>query len=249
MRMLVGLCVILHVLCSGSLALAQDRMIISTVENSIVAVFANSIISAAYKKLGIEVEIYETAGTRSLVLSSQGTVDGELMRIYQVGEKYPDLRRIEIPGFFVNGVVFVRDTDLDKLQIEDLPTKRVGHVVGVVQAERFTEGFADIWEAQNDDELFSLLSAGRLEAAVSNTISGLLAMRKLGLDNIKVMGEPFKVDQFYHYVHKKHEDLVPKLTTTLKNMYLSGEIDAIHHEVMTRLVKRFEPEADGASKK
>ena len=218
---------------------AQDKLKISTIEHSAVAAVAADILAEAYRKLDIEIEIAPTSGKRSLILSSEGRVDGELMRVFQVGEQFPNLKRAKIEGFSLTGVVYVRQDDLDQLSIDNLKYKRVGHLEGVIQAQRFSSEFKDVWQTLDYDELFELLVTGKLDAVVANTISGDIFLTKLGLNNTVVqLGDPFEIVQFYHYLHKKNGDLVPKVEAVLKEMAATGETEAIQRATMKRLANK-----------
>ncbi|MEP3045880.1 MAG: transporter substrate-binding domain-containing protein [Roseibium sp.] len=236
MRTLFRLCLLAQFSIFGLSAQAQDKLVISTIENSAVATIASDIVSVAYEKLGIDIEIVPTSGTRSLVLSSQGKVDGELMRIYQVGDKFPDLKRVQINGYSLENVVHIRQADLGQIAIEELHTKRVGHIEGVIQAARFSDGFEDVWKASSYEELYGMLAAGRLDAVISNTISGTVYLRKMTLDNITQLGPAHSVLPFYHYLYKTNERLIPKLQMVFADMYASGETDEIINAAIARMV-------------
>lgn len=234
------LCLLVQVLFLGTPVLAQEKLTFSTIEKSAVAAVATDIILEAYKKLGIEIEVYPTSGKRSLVLSSKGSYDGEVVRIYAVGDKFPDLKRVELSGFILKAVVLINRKNLNYLSIDTLKTKQVGHLEGVVQAERFTNGFMNVWEAGTNEELFELLAAERLEAVISTSVAEELMIKKLGLDNVVQLGPPFEVEQFYHYLHKKNEHLIPKIQAVLHDMHASGETGAIMAATMARLAMKLE---------
>ncbi len=55
------------------------------------------IIKVAYSRIGISVETFELPGSRALKESSEGRADGEIHRIFEVGEAYPTLIRVPTP--------------------------------------------------------------------------------------------------------------------------------------------------------
>ena len=219
------------ILVFGTLAIspasAADRLVFSTFEDSHLSAIGGLVIKKAYAKLGIEAEVYETSGSRSLVLSSTGHVDGEVIRIREVEDRYPSLLRTRTPTVLLEGMVFIRQDSEKSLTLENLPQKHVGHLVGAVHAELFTEGFSNVWTAPDEAELFRLLAAGKLDAVVSDRIDGGLTIAKLRLPGIVPLGRPFQVEPLYHYLHTKHRALLPRIEAVLADMHASGEVDTI----------------------
>ncbi|XYK81915.1 MAG: substrate-binding periplasmic protein [Labrenzia sp.] len=209
---------------------------ISTIENSPLTKIAEIIMTQAYERLGIPVEIYPTSGNRSLVLSSSGKVDGELVRIGAVKDHYPTLVQVPVPNMELEGVVYVRAADKDRIAIEDLSTLRVGYLEGIVQAEQFTQGFENLWAAQSETETFRLLAAGRLDAVVSDQIDGALAIAELGLTNVVPLGRAFQVEPMFHYLHEKHAALAPQLASVLADMRGSGELEKIVETALEAMI-------------
>jgi len=211
-----------------ALAVAEeDKLVFSTIEASPLAAIASQIMTEAYSRIGQPIEIYYTAGGRALVLSSAGHVDGELVRIDAVKDRFPTLRQVPVPSMEAKGLVFVRQADRDRLADADYAKLKIGILEGVVQAERFTDGFEGVWRGHSVDELFQLLAAGKLDAVVSDYFDGTLTVARLGLSGIEPMGEPFQIEPMFHYVHEKNSHLIPLIKPVLQKMRASGEIDRI----------------------
>lgn len=215
---------------------AEERLVISTIEGSTLTEIASKIMTTAYEKIGIPVEIYFTSGKRALALSSTGHVDGELVRIGAVKNIYPALKQVPVPNMELKGIVFVREEDKDRIAESDLSKLHVGYLDGIVQAIQFSEGFEDVWVGQSETELFQLLASGKLDAVVSDDIDGVLAMSKLGLTNVVPLGPPFKVEPMFHYLHEKNSHLVPKIAAVLADMRRNGDIQTIASGVLGRIV-------------
>jgi polar amino acid transport system substrate-binding protein len=214
----------------------QDTLVISTIENSPLTEIVEIIMTQAYDRLGIPIEIYPTSGNRSLVVSSSGKVDGELVRIGAVKEHYPTLVQVPVPNMELKGVVYVRAAEKDQIVTGNLAKLRVGYLEGIVQAEQFTQGFENLWAGQSEIELFRLLAAGRLEAVVSDQIDGALAIAELGLTNVVPLGRPFQVEPMFHYLHEKHAALAPQLAAVLADMRGSGELEKIVETALEAMI-------------
>lgn len=206
---------------------AAERLVFSTFEGSSLSTVGGLVLKRAYSKLGIEVEIYETSGSRSLVLASTGHVDGEVIRIRDVEDRFPSLLRVPTPTVLLEGMVFVQERKIKTVTLENLPEKHVGYLVGAVHAEIFTEGFSNVWTAPDEGELFRLLASGKLDAVISDRIDGGLMIAKLKLSGIVPFGPPFQIEPLYHYLHIRHRALLPRIEAVLAEMRDSGEAEEI----------------------
>lgn len=219
-----------------SVSAEEEKLVFSTIEESPLAAIASEIMTEAYNRIGQPIEIYYTAGSRALVLSSAGHVDGELVRIGAVKDRFPTLHQVPVPSMEAKGLVFIRQTDRDSLADTDLSKMRVGILNGVVQAERFTDGFEDVWRGHSVEELFQMLAKGKLDAVVSDFFDGTLTIARLGLGGIEPLGDPFEVEPMFHYIHDKNKYLVPIIADVLARMHKAGEIDSITAKVMDTMI-------------
>ncbi len=90
--------------------------------------------------------------------------------------------------------------------------------------------------------MFQLLLYGRVEVAVTDKFKGLSILSDLknsGEDIRKiVMLEPqiFPI-KLYHYLHKKNENLIPKITTSLQEMEKEGVIKEKFDSILSQFKK------------
>jgi len=87
------------------------------------------------------------------------------------------------------------------------------------------------------DQIFRILDAGRADVAISTRLEGLLTIKKLNLSGITVLEPLLEEIPLYHYLHKKHVLLVPKLAAILKRMEQEGQIKEIQAQVYQELMK------------
>jgi polar amino acid transport system substrate-binding protein len=232
MRRLQGICLTVLLICVSIAASAQQKLVLSTIERSPNGAIGAAVLKVAYQKLGIEVEVYQTSGKRALMVSSSGTVDGEVLRIGAVAQSFPTLIQIDVPIKKLMLAVFRKKSEISSWTFEDLPELRVGHLAGAVRPETFTKGYSDIWHGHSNRELFEMLEAGNLDVVVSDYAAGMLIIRELGLGTIELMEDPFDQENMYHYLHEKNLALVPEITRVLKEMERKGEINGIVKETM-----------------
>ncbi len=100
MHILSGLLVVGFLAGSVSYASATEvskDIIITGIWNNEFHKLAGSIIKEAYSRIGFNATIKFLHGKRALLYSSKGKVDGELSRIFEVGEQYKTLIRVPVP--------------------------------------------------------------------------------------------------------------------------------------------------------
>ncbi|CTQ51595.1 Bacterial extracellular solute-binding proteins, family 3 [Roseibium album] len=232
MRHLQGICLIVLLMCVPIAASAQQKLVLSTIERSPNGAIGAAVLKVAYKKLGIEVEVYQTSGKRSLMVSSSGTVDGEVLRIGAVAQSFPTLIQIDVPIKKLKLAVFRKKSELTSWTFDDLPELRVGQLAGAVRLDTFTKNYSDVWRGHSNRELFEMLQAGNLDAIVIDYAAGKLVVRELGLTTIEVLEKTIDEEDMFHFLHEKHVTLVPEITRVLKEMESTGEINGIVKETM-----------------
>ncbi|GAA0772980.1 transporter substrate-binding domain-containing protein [Roseibium denhamense] len=206
---------------------AAEPLKFSTIQDSTVSAVAAAIVSRAYEALGIGIEIYPTSGTRAITLAVKGAVDGDLVRISAVPEKHPVLIPIEIPGFALEGAIFVRRQDAGRFE-RGLPHDAyVGYQKGVILSERIAKSFENTWAGETERELFVMLQERRLDAVISDTIDGTLLVAQLCAHNLVALGGSVEAVQFYHLLHERNKGLAPQVGGALKRLYETGETKQI----------------------
>jgi len=242
MRCIARACIFLMALAASTAGQSQDKLVLSTIERAPHGLMGSAVLKEAYRELGIEVTIYFTSGSRSLVMSSSGAVDGEVSRVSAIGDSFSSLERIEVPLMQLETAVFVQQANSHRWSFDDLPGLRVGYLNGAKKMEAFTEGFSDVWVGHSNEELFTMLVAGRLDAVVTSMETGRVTTEHLGYDGIVVMGPLVQQENLYHYLHEKNRHLAPKITAVLERMAESGQLEAILQAAMDELISVGYPE-------
>jgi polar amino acid transport system substrate-binding protein len=60
----------------------------------------------------------------------------------------------------------------------------------------------------------------------------LPTLGKVGMGNVRVLCEPMASNPMYHYLHKRHADLVPRIDAVLRDMVAEGRLKAIELHLM-----------------
>ncbi|QJB57012.1 transporter substrate-binding domain-containing protein [Pseudodesulfovibrio sp. zrk46] len=217
---------VILILLAAAPALASQKLVL-TMPQAEPSYIAFDLLKAAYAKLDIELESWRLPSGRSLEESNSGASDGEVDRIFEVGDTYTNLIRIPQPVTHVEYVAFVCQDDLLIHDINSIGQYRVGILRGFKYAENATAHMDNVYRAESWDKLFTLLSDGRVDVAFAPR-RALPMKSRPGWECIRAHEPPLAQVPLYHYLNKKHTDLVPRITTVLRAMFASGEAEIVY---------------------
>lgn len=210
-------------------ALAQQTLTFSVPAGSRVNA-SFYVLQEAYSKLDIAIELKELEPANALYKSNEGYVDGELFRIDGITKNYPNLIKVPVSIGKLEGTVFTINESFTVDGFESLRPYRIGVRQGIVYAERGTFGM-DVYLTKKTDDLFKALISGDVDIIITNRTNGIRKIQSVYPDSkIKALAPPVVTQNFYHYLHIKHAQLLPSLIRTLKNMEASGQIEKILSE-------------------
>lgn len=110
----------------------------------------------------------------------------------------------------------------------------IGYVKGIKIIEQNTEGMR-VEQAATMRQAFMKMNLGRSDVVVANRTSRLAVLKELNMSDEHVLKPALASFAVFHYLHKKHELLVPKLTAVLKQMQSDKSIENIQKEVLRKL--------------
>ena len=234
-RLLLQACAGACVLGPTRATIAQTSLRLGRLGNVPDQFLGGEILLAVYKRLGITVEFMDLPAKRSLLESSEGRVDGEVQRILAVQDQYPTLIAVQPSFNFIEPTAFVRSGA--SLRVDggwkSLAPHSIGIVRGVGSSERGTQGMAAVQAVTTMENLMQSLDAGRFDVAVNDRFSGLLVIRRLGLDGkVRPLDPPLEHIPLYHFLHERHRDLVGRVGQVIRSMQASGELDRVRQQVM-----------------
>jgi polar amino acid transport system substrate-binding protein len=197
---------------------------------------AAAIIREAYQKLGIAIVFKTLPGERSLQLSNEGIIDGELVRIAGIDKVYTNLIRIPVSHVTAEQMAFSRDATIVIEGWQSLAPYKFAFHRGYKVAEKNTEHMKR-YLTRTDEAAFRMVASGRMDLALANRFTGEKIIHDLNLANVVMLRPPVEVDPLFHYLNKKHAELVPKITAALRSMEADGEIDAIRQRYGVSLLR------------
>jgi polar amino acid transport system substrate-binding protein len=210
---------------------AEAQLRFSVVEGATNMQISERVLAEAYQRLGMSFQLERYPGARSLRNVDSGFVDGEVSRLGGLEKTHPNLLRVAVAVNQLEAVAFSRDIDVRVQGWASLKPYRVGIRRGVAFAERGTAAAGiETQTVDSVEQLFHLLQAGRVDLVVLARINGLEAIEVLGDPRIHPLDPPVESFPLFHYLHAHHRDLVPRLTTVLKQMAKEGRIRQIRED-------------------
>ena len=208
--------------------------IVDTPDQAIGAV----IVKVAYEKLGIPVKFAILPGKRALTESSEGRADGEVHRIFEIGNAYPTLLRVPTPINYIEPSAFSKKHGFEVTDCAALQGYQIGIVQGVKHSQLCTQGMENVFVGDDLTGVMRMLDAGRIDLLITARINGLLLAKELRLDAIKPLSPPLSRLWVYHYLHERHKDLVPTIDAVFKAMQESGELETLREQAVQQLLQK-----------
>lgn len=218
--------------------LADDTLIFASREKTITNRFAELVLSEAYDRLNINIEFAIYPDARSVEEANEGRADGEVARLASVLTRYTNLKLVPVPLFHSELSAFVHDRyEMDISDWQSLKAYSLTTVRGFEYVQHKLEGspFRTVATAA---KAIQMVEDDLVEVAVLNRFLGLLAIAKTGAKNVKPHDPPLARLPAFHLLHKKHADLIPKVTAVLKEMEQDGVIRSMWEDFITRKITR-----------
>lgn len=233
------ICMILALFCflaMPAILAAKEELVLTGVEKMYITKISAAVLAEAYQQIGITFTTNLAPGERALVQANNGVVDGDLNRKIGLEQKYDNLIMIPVSVVSADWVVFTKKVKFTVQGWKSLQPHYILLQRGLRVAVDNTEGMTR-HITSSISQVFMMLDAGRADVALSTRIEGLLTIKELGLSEITVLEPSLEVIPLYHYLHKKHVKIVPKLTEVLQRMEQQGEIKKIQEQVFQELLK------------
>ncbi len=215
----------------------SKQLTFSTLKDFTLSTACSSVLLEAYSTLGIDIEIQHYPPKRSILYSNSGKTDGEVMRIIGIEDRFPNLKRVQIPICALESKAYTTQLSTDLADWQSLTDYRIGIVRGHLYASNATKGM-NVTEVDNDLTLFKMLELGRIDVAISITYDAIKAIHHHQIEGVTGHKPSIHYAELYHYVHVSHQDLIPQLESTLFKMHKEGRIEEISKHFENSLTLR-----------
>jgi len=235
---------IASIVACTSLAQATEptkSITLSTVEDAVHQQISVEVLKQAYREIGYRIIIVRYPNVRSLLTADSGKVDGEVSRIWGIETNYKNLIPIPSPINQVDVVAFSKGKPV--LNIGQLSQSKLSCARGVKIVESlakdnnlncyFSSGFA---------QALRMLDRDRVDFALLPQVNGYAMIKDKQLINIQQASKALASEPLFHYLHKKHADLVAPLDQTIQAMNHSGKIEEIRKNILLSISMHNRPE-------
>ncbi|WP_316898336.1 transporter substrate-binding domain-containing protein [Pseudodesulfovibrio indicus] len=209
----------------------RPQMVFSSFSSNGMSELFGRILSEAYAELGFEVVIWKLPPERALIMANEGFVDGEAARVAVIEKEFPNLIRVPTPLYFNRIAVFTKRSDYDpESGFRGMGDRPVCICNGYKFLEKATTGM-DRHTVASYENMLALLQNDRVEFGLAEYFDILPTLAKVKLDGIRILDKPLAVNPMYHYLNRKHADLVPAVNRVLSRMADEGRMEEIAHSM------------------
>ncbi len=205
---------------------AGKPMVFSTIEGGSVAPIVMSILTSAYAELGIDVEFKFYPPSRGVLIADAGLYDGEAFRGMDFISEDTNLLPVMVVIIEVDWWVYAKDIQFEVDGYKSLATYSVSSRRGILAADNILQYARKKQMLNTFEQTLLTLDAGRVDLAIIPARVAFAILKDKPMD-IYPLSPPIRVDKLYHFLHKKHKKLIPKITETLKRMEKNGVMKRI----------------------
>jgi polar amino acid transport system substrate-binding protein len=194
---------------------------------------SEKVLEHAYKRLNIKMSIVYLPAARTLWSANNGSVDGEVSRLAGLEKIYPNLLMVKMPITVISPCVYTKEgTSFTVNGWQSLKPYRIAYLRGVKFVENNLQGLS-AEGVSTLEQAFMMLEHNRVDVVIADVNQSINILPKY--PDIKMLSPAVDSFPVYHYLHKKHTDLVPKLEAVLQQMTDDKTIERITSESTSRV--------------
>lgn len=192
----------------------------------------SEVYSKILEQMGYHFEYKDLPAKRASLASNSGEVDGELTRVHSYSEKFTNLVRVEEVSHRIEFAAYVVSPELTFNGWESLKGYNVDCRRGVMLCTRNVSRVTRMHEVNTVEQVVVRLKNGYSDAFVQN-VEGFESYLKSAsfaqLDKEKEIRKAGVMETItaHAFLHKKHQELIPRISELLKEMKRTGEYQRI----------------------
>lgn len=238
----VLLCWLVSASSFSGLVFAIESLVLNTafttpLTNDTQSGFVDVIVGEALKRLGYKLESVKLPAERALINANAGIDDGDLLRIDGLQKTYPNLIQVPEPVIDLEFVVFTKHITSPISNWQSLSRYSVSIITGWKILERNITHAAELTKVKNVSQLFTMLQKDRVDAVVYSRWVGLGYINQHQMEGVRILEPPLDRSSLYVYLHKKHQQLVPKLAAALRALKADGSYQRAYQRILLPLTE------------
>lgn len=196
---------------------AERVLYIGTIYSS--SSLTKRILKTAYQRLNIKIEFVYLPAERSLHAANECSIDGEGSRVAGLEQQYPNLIKIKIPIETISLSAYSKNKTINIQGWQSLKPYRIAYLRGVKVIQKNLIGFKTE-TVTNIKQAFMMLEHDRVDVVIADDNQHLAN----DYQDIKKLTPPIYIFPVFHYLNKKHHDLIPELEAVLYQIRKNGTI-------------------------
>ena len=219
--------------CACATAAAQTLTVGRIDSPSLLADVAERVMREAAKRSGITLALKGYPLARAVEMANEGDSDADLMRIADIGAKYPNLMALATPIAQVDVVIYGVNKDIVDRSRAEIMKMRVGIIRGTFVLVKHTQGMAVIDADYPSSVGGAMLRNGRVDAVAAVYVDTEV---ELGPNRGEITRWPhlWASEPLYFWLNRKHSALAPRLEAALVQMKAQGVIDSYYRDALLR---------------
>lgn len=206
-------------------------------DNDLYSDTAGLILTRAYSRLGIAMDVSFMPGERSLVSANSGKSDGELYRRSGIEQTYRNLILVPHPLMMMKIAAFSSKIKVPIRKFSDLKPFRIDFVRGLKIIEESSRGM-QATALPTMHHAFMKMAVGRTDIVVGNLATGLTEVSRYNIQGVLVNLPPLFNFPVFHFLHSRNAALVPRVGAQLMQMEINGELESIRREMAGKLLAK-----------
>ncbi len=201
----------------------------------------DKIVKEAFYRIGAKINIIPVDGKTALEKADKGLYDGDIMRVGEgiIKEKFSNLIQVPETFYTFEFVAFSKTLNVPMSGWEGLKPYKVGIATGWVILENNVrnDNTKSVNKITSIFDLFNSLVKGESDLVIYERLMGYETIRETGMSDIHVLEPPLINKPMFLYLHRKHQDLVPKVDAAFKVMKKDGTIPKLLAETLEKYKK------------
>ncbi len=207
-------------------AVAHENMIFNKPVDTPQSRYVIELMSRAYLQMGLELKLKEYSVKNALMAAANGEFDGQLGRIANISNKYPSLHKIPFALFSFDLLLISNKNTCKNCDINDLHSLsyRAGYPVAnaYLDSIKYTGDRVPVKSIQTQ---LSLLIQNKVDAILVLDFQLKQDFPNFQSENFDIRVAEKKIS--YHFIHEKHQQMIPQLTQTLMDLEKDGIVQAL----------------------
>ena len=219
----------------STMLFSQEELTINTGWYAQGKQLVQNILDPLFTRTNLTYTMQQLHPERALRNANMGLDDGDAVRVFEIANIFPHLRRVEEHFFTAAFSAFYINPSLSINSLDDIKSKRVAIVNGTKIVQKFVreKKFPTVVTTLSYEKSLLKLVNKDVDLIIVNRRSALTLIHKMHLENVIIEHKPpLILKKMYLYLHKKHEKLIPTLEKELKEMKKDGSYDAIIQEYL-----------------